>query len=375
VAARPEAEHGARGAAILDRLDWFFHRTPIPSLPGLSGDATTYFDEGAKVPRHAKVTWRYKRSTREFRDRERSFAETARRGGGASLGGDNLEASDEMIRFIRHALLRRVAGEGKAGGGDADRLVGPHGLPFARDYAIPLFINAISCYVELGYRSNAEDRRLFSAHEEAYAEGIAVGVYSLLYGMRPTPAAAIAGLAGFASPSGKALDLRPYRKGRDYFQEAHPRECAIPDRVLAFREKFETLPSSKLRPDGSPAPALKVPDGEKPASKPKERSSQTEGKEKPKGREGKPKEGQAGTPVGRAVTPADRPLLLDAPTSANPSARRSVRLRRRRPPPPPPPSPPESALARRSASPAARRRGAHRPAGRAGRLGIGAGDG
>lgn len=253
-------ERGEREAnALLARLDWFFDRTPIlSSLQGLAKDSATYFDEGGGTPRRDRVAWRYRKDDKAFAERERGAMESYRRGGGASLGGDNLAASDELLRFVRAALLRAIAaGEpARAAGAQADELVGPHGLPFARDYAVPLFVNAVSAYLELGYMSNAEDRRLLARHEAAYAEGIAVGIYALLYGMVPHESAP-GGVAGFVPPAGAPLDLRKYRRGRDYFTEVFPKKCEIPERVLAFRETFEVLPSAKVRAGDAPPAAIR----------------------------------------------------------------------------------------------------------------------
>lgn len=264
------ARHGEKAAnATLARLDWYFHRTPIlGNLGSLARDAATYFDAGGNAPRRDRVTWKHKKDSRSFAERERGTMESYRRGGDASLGGDNLEAGDEILRFVRSALARAILAEQPAAtrGRPADELLGPHGPPFARDYALPLFIHAVSAYLELGYLTNAADRALLARHPDAYAEGIAVGIYSLLYGMVPHEEQA-AGVTDLEPPRGRPIDFRKYRRGRDYFTEVFPKRCEIPERVLAFREHFEVMPSAKIRAEGAPAPPARAVEPKPPAAK------------------------------------------------------------------------------------------------------------
>ncbi|MGL4370868.1 MAG: N-acetylmuramoyl-L-alanine amidase, partial [Spirochaetota bacterium] len=68
-----------------------------------------------------------------------------------------------------------------------------------------LYINAVSAYVELGYLKMPSYRKMFSENQNEVAEGIAVGIYSLLAGTD------ISGIKRPFHPKGKKIDLAKYR--------------------------------------------------------------------------------------------------------------------------------------------------------------------
>ena len=50
---------------------------------------------------------------------------------------------------------------------------------------MPLHVNAINAFIELGYLNRARDRQILIKNQDEIAEGIAVGIYSLLTGIEP----------------------------------------------------------------------------------------------------------------------------------------------------------------------------------------------
>ena len=182
----------------------------------MRADAWAYFHgyrsnrKGTKVNfnaprgiRHNLITWAYKQSPywykaynpskkgpyalnyRDFDatkglfwDRERGKAEEWRREGGKLLyGGDNHYASDELLRFVQHGvrLLRpKMRKKGK---------IGKIHPPFASAYTLPIYVNAIVAYLEIGYLNRKRDRDLIIKEQDAVAQSLAVGIYSLYRGI------------------------------------------------------------------------------------------------------------------------------------------------------------------------------------------------
>ncbi len=165
--------------------------------------------------RYLMVTWRYNTSSlftsfMLFFMRENSIYENYRRSGGPEgYGGDNFYSSEEIIRYIRAALWEdlRSSNGYYAAKTSAEEYAGSHASPFVSDWAIPLHVNAITAYVELGYLSNARDRKLLKEKQAVVAESVAVGIYSLLAGLKPKKT------DGIESPRGAAIDFAKY--GRD----------------------------------------------------------------------------------------------------------------------------------------------------------------
>lgn len=165
--------------------------------------------------RYLMVTWRYNTSSlftsfMLFFMRENSIYENYRRSGGPEgYGGDNFYSSEEIIRYIRAALWEdlRSSNGYYAAKTSAEEYAGSHASPFVSDWAIPLHVNAITAYIELGYLSNARDRKLLKEKQVVVAESVAVGIYSLLAGLKPKKT------EGIESPRGTAIDFAKY--GRD----------------------------------------------------------------------------------------------------------------------------------------------------------------
>lgn len=157
-----------------------------------------------------------------FFQRERSPYEAYRRAGGLEgLGGDNLYAGQELLRFIRYAWWKEYAGGRKAW---KEGLTPRKYLPYLQhptgaDWAMPLFSNAVSPFLELGQLLNRYDRFLLTERLPAAADGMAVGIYSLFAGMQ------VPEVEGVESPRGIPIDWGRYRYpgGGSYFEASHPR--------------------------------------------------------------------------------------------------------------------------------------------------------
>lgn len=140
----------------------------------------------------------------KFWDRERSKYELFKRDGGEEgFGGDNAYASYEIIRYILSSLKQH---------GVYNKNIVP-GRPYVSIWAIPMHINAINAYFELGYLRRKVDRKMLTENQNEIAEGIAVGIYSLLAGIEPKE-------SDFTHrPRGKRIDLEKYNLSteKNYF--------------------------------------------------------------------------------------------------------------------------------------------------------------
>jgi hypothetical protein len=131
----------------------------------------------------------------KFWDRERTNYERYRRDGGPEgYGGDNAYASYEIVRYILYSMYLH---------GDDHRTQKP-GKSYISVWIVPLHVNAISAFIELGYLNRARDRFILTRKQEVMAEGIAVGIYSLLNGL------AMKSQKYRYVPRGKKLDLNKY---------------------------------------------------------------------------------------------------------------------------------------------------------------------
>ena len=130
-----------------------------------------------------------------FWRREKSIYESYRRDNGEEgFGGDNAYASYEIIRYILYSLF--IEGYSHPG------LV--PGKPYVSVWIMPIHVNAINAFLELGYFSRSKDRYILKKKQDRIAEGIAVGIYSLFAGMRPKT-------ESFRyRPRGKRIDLMKY---------------------------------------------------------------------------------------------------------------------------------------------------------------------
>jgi len=153
-------------------------------------------------PARTQYSWNYLDVVPEgkFWDRERSKFEAYRRDGGTEgFGGDNAYASYEIIRFAMLSLYLR---------GYRDPFQRP-GKPYTSVWIVPLHVNAVNAFIELGYLNRPADRYVLTYRQNEIAEGIAVGIYSLLAGLKPRP-------EKFRYlPSGKRIDLEKYNITRD----------------------------------------------------------------------------------------------------------------------------------------------------------------
>ena len=109
-----------------------------------------------------------------FWKREKSIYEKFRRDGGEEgFGGDNAYASYEIIRYILYSLKLKKN----------DHRRQKPGKSYVSVWILPLHVNAINAFIELGYLNRKRDRFLFRKKREEIAEGIAVGIYSLFAGL------------------------------------------------------------------------------------------------------------------------------------------------------------------------------------------------
>ena len=142
----------------------------------------------------------------KFWDRERSRFERYRRDDGEEgFGGDNAYASYELVRYMLYSLFLH---------GDDNRFQKP-GKSYVSVWIVPLHVNAISAFIELGYLNRARDRLILTKKQDEIAEGIAVGIYSLFTGM------AVRNDKFKHLPRGKKLDLEKYSidEGASYFEK------------------------------------------------------------------------------------------------------------------------------------------------------------
>lgn len=149
-----------------------------------------------------KADTQYSNNLKNFKEvgpyweREKSEYEKFRRGEDFNdFGGDNSLSSYEIIRYILLSL-------DKKGISKKDKIPGK---PFISTWSIPLLVNAVCAYIELGYLNRPWDRDVLLHRHDEIAEGVAVGIYSLFAG--------IENIEGEFrhNPTGKSLDFEKYR--------------------------------------------------------------------------------------------------------------------------------------------------------------------
>ena len=151
-----------------------------------------------------------------FWQREKGQAEKWRREGGKLLyGGDNHYASDELLRFVQYgvrALRPKMRKKGR---------IGKINPPFVSSYALPIYVNAIVAYLEIGFLNRKRDRDLIIGEQDSVAQSLAVGIYSLYRGIKLH-----SNLENTQNnawlPRAKPLKFERYRnlKGGNYFNQA-----------------------------------------------------------------------------------------------------------------------------------------------------------
>jgi hypothetical protein len=145
----------------------------------------------------------------KFWEREQSVFESYRREfGNEGFGGDNHYASSEIIRYILLSL-------NQSNSSLKDLKLGK---PYISVWSLPILVNAISAYIELGYLKNKRDRYYLTKKQDEIAEGIAAGIYSLMAGLE------LRDIKHKNLPRGKKLDLDKYKlpSGNSYFDIVAP---------------------------------------------------------------------------------------------------------------------------------------------------------
>jgi hypothetical protein len=159
-----------------------------------------------KHPVNSRYSSDYKTFKEEgdFWEREQSVYEEYRRGTSfKDFGGDNYFATYEIIKYILLSL-------NKSGISNKDKIPGKS---YISNWSMPLLINAISAYIELGYLDRKWDRDILLNKQDKIAEGVAVGIYSLLAGIEKID-------GNYKNkPTGKFIDLKKYNitKDKSYF--------------------------------------------------------------------------------------------------------------------------------------------------------------
>jgi hypothetical protein len=184
--------------------------------------------------RYNMVTWKYKddegwenevkdvegpyalrhelfRPIGRFWDREKSKLEIMRREGGLEgFGGDNHYAGAELLRFVQYGLRLQV-------NKDLDTYTEPNPIlkPFISTYSLPMLINAISAYLELGDIRSEKDIYFLTKKKKKIAVALAVGIYSLFQGLE------VKELDFPYIPKGKRIIFEKYvtKTGESYFQD------------------------------------------------------------------------------------------------------------------------------------------------------------
>lgn len=155
-------------------------------------------EKARKHPHYTSFAKSYKtfRANGPFWEREKSVYEKYRRDSGPEgYGGDNLYASNEIIRYILLSLKTSMNRSYRE-----LRLA----KPYISIWSLPLHVNAICAFIELGYLNRQTLRYVLTKKQEKIAEGVAVGIYSLLAGMKLKPKR----IKNF--PKGKRIDLEKY---------------------------------------------------------------------------------------------------------------------------------------------------------------------
>lgn len=227
--------------------NWMVFQGKWTPLENAIADAWIYFHgywptkKGDKVDlerfegyRYNMVTWKYKddegwengvgkiegpyslthelfRPIGRFWDREKSRPETMRREGGfEGFGGDNHFAGAELLRYVQYGLRLQVNSK-------VDRYVEPNPIlkPYISTYSLPMLINAISAYIELGDIRSERDIYYLTKKKKKIAVALAVGIYSLFQGLE------VKELSIPYVPKGKRIEFEKYvtKTGESYFHD------------------------------------------------------------------------------------------------------------------------------------------------------------
>ncbi|MDH5716025.1 MAG: N-acetylmuramoyl-L-alanine amidase [Spirochaetia bacterium] len=143
-----------------------------------------------------------------FWEREMDIPEKWRREDGKEgYGGDNLYASEELLRYIKKSFILNKVSSKKT----APRILNP----YISTWSVPTYLNAISAYLELGFLDNPYDRKRILNNKDEYAEGLAVGIFSLFYSLDIKKIE-----SEKDEPKGEPIDFFRYEnyKGKNYFK-------------------------------------------------------------------------------------------------------------------------------------------------------------
>jgi len=132
-----------------------------------------------------------------FWKRETSQPESWRREGGPEgYGGDNFYASQEIMRYMQTAFIQK--------GIDTEATSPELRKPYLSTWSVPTYVNAVAAYLEIAHLLSSRDRMRMTKHRDVYAEGLAVGVYSLVYPVEIKS-------KGKNRPIGKPVDFQKYK--------------------------------------------------------------------------------------------------------------------------------------------------------------------
>ena len=224
--------------------DWFDESNKRSSFQWFLNDVSLYYNSyplhknlktdtaNFKGYRHNMVSWKYKDEdgwekfaeshptftryselyeditpTGKFWDREKSIYEDYRRSGGyEGFGGDNAYASYELIRYMLYAMNLK----------GYSSISHVPGKPYISIWVVPHHINAVSSFIELGYLNRPQDRYMLLNKQNELAEGIAVGIYSMLTGMK------LKDNKFKHKPKGLKIDFDKYKmpNNKTYFEDA-----------------------------------------------------------------------------------------------------------------------------------------------------------
>ncbi len=157
------------------------------------------------------LNYRRYRPLGPFWERERGQPEAWRREGGAlGFGGDNHYAGDELLRFVQYGVPL-IDPQMRSKGA-----IVPIQPPFVSVFALPIYTNAITAMLEIGYINRWKDRRLLSTKLDPTARALAAGIYSLFRGLQLRHG------SGALKPRGKPINWKKYEKRPqgNYFQLA-----------------------------------------------------------------------------------------------------------------------------------------------------------
>jgi hypothetical protein len=209
---------------------WIYFHGYWPDQSGKNTDLTRFSGY-----RHNMVTWRYADSEGwekqavtggrgqyaknhsdyiargKFWNRERGLGERFRRDRGPEgFGGDNLYASNELLRFVHFGLSNRIREQD-----NNPPKLGPIQPPYISTYSLPTYTNAIVAFLEIGYIDNERDMKYIIGEKRIVAESLAVGIYSLFMGTKTIKKSEIP-----YTPKGKKIGIEKYQKleGKNYFK-------------------------------------------------------------------------------------------------------------------------------------------------------------